>query len=418
MAVGVIDCDNFYVSCERILRPDIKKIPCIVLSNNDGCIIARSKEVKEMGIPMGAPLFKYKEMIEKNKILVFSSNYTLYDDISKRVMSIIKSFAKNVEVYSIDEAFVDLEEIEDKEKFLEKVKEKIEKWTKIPVSIGIGETKVLSKIALKFAKKMENRKIFNIIDHKEKDELLKKIEVEDIWGIGPISAKLLREKGITNAFQFKNLDVKWVKENLTLKGLKILNEIKGIKCFKIEENAKIKSISVSRTFGEKIESFKEIKEAVSYLISLAAERLRSENLLAKKICVYIMSSPFQKNFYYRAEKLNLPAPTAYTPDIVKFGERILKIIFKEGIKYKKAGVYLYGLIEDEKNIKSVFSDKLLFNDKKRKIILAIDKINKNFGRNTIYLASGFITKRWNTVQIFRSKRYTTRWDELKTVKVL
>ncbi|MEO0254173.1 MAG: Y-family DNA polymerase [candidate division WOR-3 bacterium] len=418
MAIGVIDCDNFYVSCERIFRPDLKKVPCIVLSNNDGCIIARSKEVKEMGIPMGAPYFKYKNIIEKNNIFLFSSNYTLYEEISNRVMGIIKSFAKKIEVYSIDEAFIDLEGIENKEEFLKNIKEKIEKWVKIPVSIGIGETKVLAKIALKFAKKNENKKIFNIINHPEKDELLKKIDVEDIWGIGPVSAKFLREKGIFNAYQFKNLNEEWVRKNLTLRGLKILKEIKGIKCFEIEENLERKGISSSRTFGEKIEKFEELKEAITYLISVAAERLRSENLLASKLHIFIMSSPFEKNFYFKDMGINLPSPTAYTPDLVKFAEKVLKIIFKEGIKYKKAGIYFCGLIKDEKKIKNIFSDKFTFTEKKKKIIFTIDKINKIFGRETIYLAGEFITKKWDMKQIYRSRRYTTRWEEIKGVKVL
>ncbi len=418
MAVCVIDCDNFYVSCERIFRPDLKKVPCIVLSNNDGCIIARSKEVKEMGIPMGAPYFKYKDIIEKNKIFIFSSNYTLYEEISNRVMGIIKSFAKKVEVYSIDEAFIDLEGIENKEEFVGKIKEKIEKWVKIPVSIGIGETKVLSKIALKFAKKDENKKIFNIINHPERDELLKKIDVEDIWGIGPLSAKFLREKGILNAFQFKNLDEKWVKENLTLRGLKILYEIKGIKCFEIEESSERKGISSSRTFGEKIEKFEELKEAITYLISIAAERLRNENLLATKLHIFIMNSPYERNFYFKDMGINLPSPTAYTPDLIKFAEKVLKTIFKEGIKYKKAGIYLCGLIRDNKKIKNIFSDKFTFTEKKKKIISTIDKINKTFGRDTIYLAGEFITKNWDMKQIYKSKKYTTRWEDIKVVRVL
>lgn len=418
MAVGVIDCDNFYVSCERIFRPDLKKVPCIVLSNNDGCIIARSKEVKEMEIPMGAPYFKYKDIIKKNKIFIFSSNYTLYEEISNRVMGIIKSFVKKVEVYSIDEVFIDLEGIENKEEFVRSVKEKIEKWVKIPVSIGIGETKVLAKIALKFAKKDEDKKIFNIINHLERDELLKKIDVEDIWGIGPVSAKFLREKGILNAFQFKNLNEKWVKETLTLRGLKILYEIKGIKCFEIEESSERKGISSSRTFGEKVEKFEELKEAITHLISVAAERLRRENLLATKLHIFIMNSPYERNFYFKDRGINLPSPTAYTPDLIKFGEKVLKTIFKEGIKYKKAGICLCGLIRYNKKIKSIFSDKFTFTEKKKKIISVIDKINKTFGKETIYLASEFITKKWDMKQIYRSRRYTTRWEDIKGVRVL
>ena len=296
---ALADCNSFYASCERVFNPKLNNRPVVVLSNNDGCIVARTNEAKELGIKMGEPLFKAKKIIEKYNVKVFSSNYALYGSMSNRVMKILEQSFPNIEIYSIDEAFMeisDLKKIYDYSEYAKKIREIILKWTGIPVSIGIGETKTLAKIANQIAK--DNPKIngvFDITKIKNKEKILKKIKVGKIWGIGNKLSKFLIKNNIYNAYEFIKQDNRWVRKNMNVLGLKTKMELNGISCYELENSFKQrKSCCVSRSFGKKITSLKNMREAVSTYISRAAEKIRNEKLVSNNINLYIRTSPFKK----------------------------------------------------------------------------------------------------------------------------
>jgi len=294
--VALIDCNSFYVSCERLFKPSLIKKPVIVLSNNDGCIISRSAEAKALGIKMGEPYFKAKKIITKNNVHVFSSNYSLYGDISRRVMKILKNFAPEMEIYSIDEAFLNLSSVSDDEvlQFGKKIRDTVLQWVAIPTSIGIATTKTLSKIANHIAKK-EKSGIVNLINKKNIDYILKKIEIRDVWGVGQQLSKFYINNGIFNANQLKNVSNHWIKKNSNVLSSRTAMELRGTSCIALEiAQSKRKSCCVSRSFGKKVERLQELKESITNHCLNAAEKIRSESLLTKSITIFIRTSPFQK----------------------------------------------------------------------------------------------------------------------------
>ena len=348
---ALADCNSFYASCERVFNPKLNNRPVVVLSNNDGCIVARTNEAKELGIKMGEPLFKAKKIIEKYNVKVFSSNYALYGSMSNRVMKILEQSFPNIEIYSIDEAFMeisDLKKIYDYSEYAKKIREIILKWTGIPVSIGIGETKTLAKIANQIAK--DNPKIngvFDITKIKNKEKILKKIKVGKIWGIGNKLSKFLIKNNIYNAYEFIKQDNRWVRKNMNVLGLKTKMELNGISCYELENSFKQrKSCCVSRSFGKKITSLKNMREAVSTYISRAAEKIRNEKLVSNNINLYIRTSPFKKvakEYYSNSVSIPLNFPTNNTIILNKATLLGLNKIFKKGYLYQKAGVILSGL---------------------------------------------------------------------------
>ena len=351
---ALADCNSFYASCERVFNPKLKNKPVIVLSNNDGCIIARTNEAKALGIKMGEPLFKAKKIIEKNNVKVFSSNYALYGSMSNRVMKILEQSFPNIEIYSIDEAFMEilsLKKIYNYSKYAMEVRKTILKWTGIPVSIGIGETKTLAKIANQIAKDNPKTKgVFDITRIKNKEKILKTIKVEKVWGIGNKLSKFLIKNNIHNAYEFIQQDNRWVRKNMNILGLKTKMELNGISCYELDNNFKLrKSCCVSRSFGKKITSLKDMSEAVSTYITRAAEKIRNERLVANNINLYIRTSPFNRNpseYYVNSISIPLDYPTNNTITLNKKILIGLNKIFKKGYLYQKAGVILSGL-EDE-----------------------------------------------------------------------
>ena len=391
--IALIDCNSFYVSCERLFNPKIRNKPVVVLSSNDGCIISRSTEAKALGIKMGEPYFKAKDIIVKNNVHVFSSNYSLYGDLSRRVMRTLKRFNSEIEIYSIDEAFLDLSNFPDNE--IEHVGKEIRsivlQWTGIPTSIGIAKTKTLSKIANHIAKKTKSG-IVSLIGIKDIDPILEKVEVNDIWGVGKQLTKFFIKNGINNAKQLKNISNTWIKKNSNVLSSRTAMELRGISCIDLETtSSKRKSCVVSRSFAKKVEKLQELQESITGYCLNAAEKIRSESLIAKSITVFIRTSPFQNQFAYysNSKTIDLPMATDNSIEIVKTALTGLKDIFKNGYRYQKAGIMLSSL-SDLQGSKNLFSS--LKDDKIKNLMKTIDNTNYKFGRSTLSLASAGINK--------------------------
>ena len=393
--IGLVDCNSFYVSCERLFNPKIRRKPVVVLSNNDGCIISRSNEAKALGIKMGEPYFKAKDIIIKNNVNVFSSNYSLYGDLSRRVMRTLKRFNSDIEVYSIDEAFMDLSNFSDNE--IENVGKEIRatvlKWTGIPTSIGIAKTKTLSKVANHIAKKTKMG-VTSLIGIENLDPVLEKVEINDVWGVGRQLTKFYQKNGIYNAKQLKNKSNTWIKKCSNVLSSRTAMELRGISCIELEKTtSKRKSCVVSRSFGKRVESFQELKEAVASYCLNASEKLRAENLIAKALTVFVRTSPFQKNFgyYSNSRTIDFPIATNNSIETVKAAISILENIYKKGYRYQKAGVMFSGLL-DENNKDNLFASEK--DEKINKLMRSIDKTNFRFGRRTLSIASAGIQKKW------------------------
>ena len=415
--IALVDCNSFYVSCERLFNPKIRKKPVVVLSNNDGCIISRSNEAKALGIKMGEPYFKAKDIIVKNNVQVFSSNYSLYGDISRRVMRTLKRFNSDIEVYSIDEAFLDLSNFTDEE--VEKVGKEIRatvlQWTGIPTSIGIAKTKTLSKVANHIAKKTQSG-VISLIGIENIDPILEKVEINDVWGVGKQLTKFYQKHGIYNAKQLKNKSNTWIKKSSNVLSSRTAMELRGIPCIDLETTtSKRKSCVVSRSFGKRVEKFQELREAVANYCLNASEKIRSESLVAKAITVFVRTSPFQRNFgyYSNSKTVDFPIATNNSIETVKVAMSILDSIFKNGYRYQKAGVMLTGLsnAEGKKNLFSSEKD-----EKINSLMRSIDNTNYRYGRSTLSLASAGVQKRWNMRRQYSSKIDTADFYCLPTIR--
>ncbi|MDC0517922.1 Y-family DNA polymerase [Candidatus Pelagibacter sp.] len=415
--LALVDCNSFYVSCERLFNPRIRRKPVVVLSNNDGCIISRSNEAKALGIKMGEPYFKAKDIIVRNKVEVFSSNYSLYGDLSRRVMRTLKRFNSEIEVYSIDEAFLDLSNFPDQdvEKIGKEIRETVLQWTGIPTSIGIAKTKTLCKVANHIAKKKESG-VTNLIGIDNLDPILEKVEINDIWGVGKQLTKFYQKNGIYNAKQLKNKSNTWIKKSSNVLGSRTAMELRGIPCINLETTqTKRKSCVVSRSFGKRIEKFQELKEAVANYCLNASEKIRSESLVAKAITVFVRTSPFQRNYgyYSNAKTIDFPIATNNSIEIVKTAVSILEAIFKNGYQYQKAGVMLTGLRNDDGR-KNLFSSEK--DEKINSLMRSIDSTNYRYGRSTLSLASAGVQKRWNMKREYSSKIDTADFYSLPTIR--
>ena len=415
--LALVDCNSFYVSCERLFNPRIRKKPVVVLSNNDGCIISRSNEAKALGIKMGEPYFKAKDIIVRNKVEVFSSNYSLYGDLSRRVMRTLKRFNAEIEVYSIDEAFMDLSNFPDDEveKIGKEIRETVLQWTGIPTSIGIAKTKTLSKVANHIAKKKQSG-VTSLIGIDNLDPILEKVEINDVWGVGRQLTKFYQKNGIYNAKQLKNKSNTWIKKSSNVLGSRTAMELRGIPCINLETSqTKRKSCVVSRSFGKRIEKFQELKEAVANYCLNASEKIRSESLVAKAITVFVRTSPFQRNFSYysNAKTIDFPIATNNSIEIVKTAVSILEKIFKNGYQYQKAGVMLTGLRNDDGR-KNLFSSEK--DEKIKSLMQSIDNTNYRYGRSTLSLASAGVHKKWNMKREYSSKIDTADFYSLPRIK--
>ena len=418
--IALVDCNSFYVSCERLFNPSINKKPVVVLSNNDGCVISRSREAKVLGIKMGEPYFKVEKIVKKNDIKVFSSNYSLYGDISRRVMKSLKQFSPQIEIYSIDEAFLNLSSIRDEEliNYGNKIRETVLKWTGIPTSIGIASTKTLSKAANHIAKK-DKYGVVSLINSRTVDEILKTIKINDVWGVGHQLTKFYIKNGINTAYQLKNMSNSWVKKNTNVFGSRTAMELRGISCNSLNiHEEKRKNCCVSRSFGKKVTKLEELKESVTTHCLNAAEKIRLDDQTAKKITVFIRTSPFQKdkNYYAKSKDIDLPIRTNDSIELVKEALIALEYIYKKGYRYQKAGVILSNLKDINIYKKNLFS-KIGNEEKRQKLMKAIDYTNIKYGRNALSIAQAGLKKKWNIKRQHSSKIDTACFELLPAIKV-
>jgi DNA polymerase V len=418
--IALVDCNSFYVSCERLFNTSIIKKPVIVLSSNDGCVISRSTEAKILGIKMGEPYFKVKKIVKKNNVKVFSSNYSLYGDISRRVMKTLKQFSPKIEIYSIDEAFLDLSSIKDKDllEYGSRIRKTILKWTGIPTSIGIATTKTLSKIANHIAKK-DNLGVINLINTQQIDKILKKIKINDVWGVGRQLTQFYIKNGINTAYQLKKMPDDWIKKNTNVFGGRTAMELKGLSCISLETyQEKRKNCCVSRSFGRKVTKLEELNESVTTHCLNAAEKIRLDNQTTKKITVFIRTNPFQKdkNYYVNSKDIDLPIRTNDSIELVKQALIALKCIYKKGYKYQKVGIIFSALNDVDIYKKNLFS---LINseEKRKKLMKAIDYTNNKYGRNALSIAHAGLKKKWNIKRQHYSKIDTACFDFLPIVKI-
>ena len=416
--IALVDCNNFYASCERVFRPDLEKKPIVVLSNNDGCVIARSNEAKKLGIKMGEPAFKKREVFERNKIKTFSTNFILYGDMSKRVMSILRKSSKEIEIYSIDEAFLKCYN-EDLNTYGINLRKKVKQWTGIPVSVGIAETKVLAKIANHIAKKYRKSGVF-ILDNKEIiEKALKFTAIEEIWGIGRNHARRFKEYGINTAYDLTCIEESWIKRKFSIVVLRIAKELKGIKCLDIESQHKTKkNICTSRSFGNPTSDYSNIKEALSTFAVRCCEKLRKQKTSTSELRIFIYTNPFNPKHkqYYGTKKIKLERATNDNQIIVHEVIKGLQKIYKKGYIYKKAGV-IVGNITQENQVQLNLFDQIRNREKYTKISKVIDRINSSMGRDKLRIATQGFDRKWKMKQEQLSQCYTTRIDEILTVKV-
>ena len=372
--IALVDCNSFYVSCERLFNPAIINKPVVVLSSNDGCVISRATEAKALNIKMGEPYFKVKKIAQENDVKTFSTNFSLYGDISRRVMKTLKQFSPQMEIYSIDEAFLNLSSIKN-ENLLEhayQIRKTVLKWTGIPTSIGIASTKTLSKAANYIAKK-EKSGIIDLINSKKTDELLSDIKINNVWGVGHQLTKFYIKNGINTAYDLKKMNNGWIKKNTNVFGSRTAMELKGIACISLKPHQeKRASCCVSRSFGQKVKELEELSEAVATHCLNAAEKIRLDNQTVKKITVFIKTSPFEiKNKYYSSSKdIDLPIGTNDSIALVKQALSALKSIYKKGYRYQKTGIIFSGLKDFTIYSKNLFSE---INNEERRIKLKIGR---------------------------------------------
>ena len=391
----------------------------MVLSNNDGCVIARSEEAKQIGVTMGAPLFKVMDLLEAHDAEIFSSNYALYGDMSWRVMNLLHNFTPEVEVYSIDEAFLNLQPRKHSlDNLAHSIREKIYKWTGIPISIGIAETKVLAKIANKRAKKDELREkgVLNLYRSEKTEPILRETLVEDIWGIGYRSSLKLKANNILTAWQLRETDNRFVRRLLTVVGARIALELRGVKCLPFEQvQTKKHSITCSRSFGQTVTNYCQIKEAVLYFLTRACEKMRKHNLAANAVTVFIGTDRFRPvpEPYSNSATYGSAYPSDSNQEIQEWALKTLEKIYKQGYDYRKAGIILSGLVPNENLTTRMFEDEKF--QRQHNLMKAVDEINKKFGRDAVRFGSVKIGG-WKMKQTRKSQSYTTNWSELLVVR--
>jgi len=418
--IALVDCNNFYASCERVFAPGLNGKPVVVLSNNDGCVIARSNEAKALGIPMGAPAFKYKQLIEAEDVKVFSTNFALYGDMSRRVMNILSEYSKDIEIYSIDEAFLELEEGNDISmlKMARKLRELVFKYTGIPVSIGIAPTKILAKIATHLAKKDPGLNgCLALSNKKQISDILNEFPVKKIWGIGRRTAKKLSLMGVETAGELTRLSDDLVLRELTVVGLRIKKELKGEPSVSFESSTKPrKAICTARSFGMMIRDYDYLEEAVATHCATCAVKLRKQGSFASSMMVFIHTNYFRDDLpqYKRNIVVKFPA-TQNSITLIKEAKEALRKIYKLGYDYKKAGVILMDFQQADALQVDLFTDNTL-DDKDNRLVEALDLVNDKFGRNTLKIADQGLKNKHALKQNMRSRSYTTRWDEMLEIK--
>lgn len=412
---GLLDCNNFYASCERVFNPALNGKPIVVLSNNDGCVIARSNEAKLLGIPMGVPAYQIKDLVDSRQVFAFSSNYTLYGDMSGRVMSILSELVPEVEVYSIDEAFVNLDGIRNIRPLGADIVNRITRGTGIPVSLGIAPTKTLAKVANKFAKKYPAYNRLCIIDTEEKRiKALKLFEIGDVWGIGRRQAAKLQGQGVKSAYDFTQLSGAWVRKYMTVVGERTWKELRGISCIDMESAPPAKKqICTSRSFGKMLTNLAPMAEAIATHASTCARKLRKQKSYAMSLMVFIQTNRFREDLpqYWKSAVIHLPVPTNDTLEIVHYALSGLKTIFRSGYHYKKAGVIITEITENSQ--RGIFDT--VDREKRERLMQTIDQINGKYGI-PVKLAVQGNGREWKLKQEQLSKCYTTKLTDIIVIK--
>ncbi|RYC70064.1 Y-family DNA polymerase [Spirosoma sordidisoli] len=426
--LALVDCNNFYVSCQRSFDPSLYGKAVVVLSNNDGCVIARSNEAKAIPIKMGAPHFQLTELIEQHQVRVFSSNYTLYGDMSARVMAILNRFVEEVEIYSIDEAFLNLDGYEriypDLQQFAHTLCATVDQWTRIPVSIGIAPTKTLTKIANYYAKRQVEHNGVLLLNTPEKiTAALADFDVADLWGIGWRYAGMLKRNGIRTAAQFAALPDDWINANLTVNGLRLAYELRGMPCKLLElEAAPKQTICTAPSFGKLIPDLATITEALTTHVSRAAEKLRKQDSAACALTIFLHTNRFRRTpgnglpakQYTNSRTAILPHATSSTPELVRYAQAALQAIYAFGYEYQKVGVILSGLVPAGHRQQALFTDAP--DQRLSSLSKVVDKINHRHGRDRVRLASAGYSPEWHHKRQWISPNYTTRWKEILSVR--
>lgn len=415
----LVDCNNFFVSCERVFRPDLWNKPVAVLSNNDGVVVARSNEVKALGIPMATPYFEVRELLTKNKVHLFSGNFGLYGDFSQRVVQILQDESPDIEVYSVDESFLEISHlpIKDYTAWGRAIRDKIFKWTGIPVSVGIAPTKTLAKAAADFAKKNEQELgAYSVIgDDPKRIQLLKWLPVGDVWGIGWRTAPKLKDRGISNAYDLSLVTDNWALQQLTVRGLRTVRELRGDSCLPLEQTEEPqKSIIRSRSFGHAVRDYYELEGAVATFAASAAAKLRRQGEVATSVATFLRTSKHGGTYRGGSQVINLHPPSAETGTIITAALQALEKIYDPDFGYKKAGVMLVGLTTAEQLSFETDPQKL---SRQTELMQVVDGINRRYNTRLVRHASEHIEQQgWHSKHQLRSPNYTTRWGEIKTVK--
>ena len=417
---ALVDCNNFYVSCERVFQPQLNGKPVVVLSNNDGCIISRSNEAKALGIPMGAPEFQVRDLIKQHDIRVFSSNYALYGDLSHRVMKILENYSPNVEVYSIDEAFLNFSgmTILDLNVYGAEIQHRILKWLSIPIGIGFAPTKALSKVANKIAKKFPERTngVYVIDTEEKRIKALKWTKIEDVWGIGFRLTKKMQAKNIKTAYDFTlPYNEAFIRKEMGVVGMRLKYELEGKSVLEIEEPKAKKNIAVTRSFEKDITDFNELKERVVTFASVCSEKLRKQNSCCNVVTLYLRKDPFNANgekySFYRMQTLSFPSNTSFS--ISQTAIMMLKDLYQEGTAYKKAGVIVSEIVPSSQRQFKLFDEE---NPKYQKLMEVMDAVQAKTCERKLRLASQDLKRTWKMKQNHLSNRYTTNFNELLEVK--
>ena len=419
--IALVDCNNFYASCERLFNPFLVNKPVIVLSNNDGCVVARSDEAKALGIEMGTPAFTIEDLLEKNQVQVFSSNYTLYGDLSDRVMFTVGGFADQVEVYSIDEAFLDLTSFRhhNLNDYALNIRSTVIKNTGIPVSIGIAPSKTLAKMANRFAKKTKKHIGLHCVDTEEKiKDLLQITEVADIWGVGNQYAKLLIKNGFNTALDFSKAPEEWVRKSMSVVGQRMYKELNGMPCIAFEQMPpKKRMICVARGFGKLLTEKRDVQEALTNYTAMVACKLRSEKLAAKMMHIFLQTNAFrtQDKQYFRSITIELPVATNSSRELIQYAGIGFRKIFRPGYNYNKTGCLVMELVPENQVQFGIFDREDRERDKK--LMKSLDTINRVFGKNTVRFAVQGYGNKWKLRQLKLSPCYTTRINDMLTIRI-
>ena len=419
-SIALVDVNNFYASCERLFAPRLEGLPVVVLSNNDGCIIARSQEAKNLGIPMGAAMHMIKDRLKYQHVQVYSSNYALYGDMSARMVSVLKRFTPYLEVYSIDESFLDLTGFSDLQAYSHDIRDTVLRWTGLPVSVGVGATKTLAKVANRIAKKEPYLKGVFVMPN-DPEEILDRLNTKDVWGIGSKIAARLKDLDIVTALDLRQADPKFIREKFSAAVERTVLELRGSPCLSLEINPPAqKGIMVSRSFGKRITNYGHLKAAVSTYASRAAEKLRRQGLIANKLTVSLRTSPFDMplKYYANAASFVFLEGTMNTAEMIQAAGSCLKKIYKPGLAYQKTGVFLDALEDAELAQRSLFS---MPNAKRKRartkaLMRTVDQLNATWGRDVVRFAATGTERHWAMKQNHKSPCYTTRWQELKQVR--